>query len=116
MTINPNASRTVNASVADVWAVLDDFANIDGWSDGIKKSYTPDDAAVTGLDAERVCELDPAGKKVLEERIVEYVENEKMTIDVFATKGVPLKSSVTTLNFFIRSEKAFARGFGSWVN
>ena len=92
MTVTATARRTIDAPKEAVWAVLDDFPTIAAWSAGIKKSYTTGEAdRVTGLGAERRCEL--GGKKVLDERISAYEEGTSMTVDVWNVEGLPLKSS-----------------------
>ena len=100
MSIKAEVRRTVNAPKEVVWAVLDDFPRISAWSAGIQNSYTTGDTEkVTGLGAERRCEL--GGRKILDERISAYTEGESMTIDVWNVEGLPLKSSKAT--FSVRS-------------
>lgn len=100
MPVKANVSRRVDAPKEVVWAVLDDFSGIASWSAGIQKSYsTGDTEVVTGLGAERRCEL--GGSKILDERISAYTEGESMTIDVWNVEGLPLKSSKAT--FSVRS-------------
>lgn len=95
MSVSAKVSRSVAAPSDFVWAVLDDFPNIAGWSAGIQKSYTTGDTDTgTGLGAERRCEL--GGKKILDERISEYVDGERMTVDVWNVEGLPLRSSKAT--------------------
>lgn len=97
MPIKAKASRGVNAPKEKVWAVLDDFPGIASWSAGIQNSYTTgDENNVTGLGAERRCEL--GGKKILDERISAYTAGESMTIDVWNVEGLPLKSSQATFS------------------
>ena len=97
MAVKVNVKRSVNAPKEDVWAVLDDFPAIASWSAGIQKSYTTgDEKTVTGLGAERRCEL--GGKKILDERISDYRPGESMTIDVWNVEGLPLKSSQATFS------------------
>ena len=97
MTVTAHTTRTADAPKDVVWAVLDDFAGIASWSAGIQNSYTTGDAAlVTGLGAERRCEL--GGGKVLDERISAYTPGESMTVDVWNVEGLPLESSVATFS------------------
>lgn len=100
MSVKAEVQRSVNAPKEIVWAVLDDFPGIAAWSAGIVKSYTTGDGAkITGLGAERRCEL--GGKKMLDERISAYTEGQSMTIDVWNVEGLPLESSRAT--FSLRS-------------
>ena len=97
MPVKAQARRTINAPKDVVWEILDDFPTISAWSAGIKKSFTTGDTdKVTGLGAERRCEL--GGKKVLDERISDYKSGESMTIDVWNVEGLPLKSSQVTFS------------------
>lgn len=97
MSVTARATRTVNAPKEVVWSVLDDFPGIAAWSAGIQKSYTTGDTElVTGLGAERRCEL--GGNKVLDERISAYTAGESMTIDVWNVEGLPLRSSTATFS------------------
>lgn len=103
MAVKATVTRSINAPKEVVWAVLDDFPRIAAWSAGIRNSYTTGDPDhVTGLGAERRCEL--GGNKVLDERISEYREGESMTIDVWNVEGLPLESSRAT--FSVRSTGA----------
>ena len=91
MPVNAITSKTIDAPTSVVWEVLDDFPNIAAWNSGIQQSYTTGDTDPTGLGAERRCEL--GGKKILDERIADYVEGEQMTVEVYRTEGLPVKSS-----------------------
>lgn len=100
MPVNATATRTIDAPKEVVWKILDDFPAISAWSAGIQQSYaTGDTDVVTGLGAERRCEL--GGKKALDERISAYTPGESMTVDVWNVEGLPLKSSQAT--FSVRS-------------
>lgn len=97
MTVTATTHRSINAPKEVVWEVLDSFPDIAAWSAGIQKSYTTGDATkVTGVGAERRCEL--GGSKILDERIAAYTEGESMTIDVWNVEGLPLKSSKATFS------------------
>ncbi|MCP3990928.1 MAG: SRPBCC family protein [Actinomycetia bacterium] len=97
MPAHARVQRTVNAPKEVVWEILDDFPGIANWSAGIQKSFTTGDASkVTGLGAERRCEL--GGEKLLDERISAYTEGQSMTVDVWNVEGLPLKSSLTTFS------------------
>ena len=97
MSLKISVEREVNAPAEDAWAVLDDFPNIAGWNSTIQSSQTiRDPDLVTGSGAERRCELGPG--KVLEERIVDYADGERMTIDIFNTIGLPIESASSTFS------------------
>lgn len=95
MSLQISVQREVDAPADAAWAVVDDFANIANWTSSIQRSELVGDSNLaSGLGAERVCELGPG--KVLEERIVEYTDGERLTIDVYGVRGLPVKSSLST--------------------
>ncbi len=97
MPVKAQTQRTINAPQEAVWAVLDDFPAIAGWSAGIQKSYTTGTTDLaTGVGAERRCEL--GGNKILDERVSAYTPGQSMTVDVWNIEGLPLKSSQTTFS------------------
>ena len=102
MTINATVSRPANAPKEVVWEILDEFPRISSWTAGIQNSYTTGDGTVTGLGAERRCEL--GGNKILDERIVEYREGESMTIEVWNIEGLPMRSTRATFSVHARSD------------
>lgn len=100
MPVKAHVERTINAPKDAVWAVLNDFPRLSTWSAGVQNSYTTgEDGNVTGLGAERRCEL--GGNKILDERISAYTPGESMTIEVWNVEGLPIKSSKG--NFSVRS-------------
>jgi carbon monoxide dehydrogenase subunit G len=85
MSVHAHTSRGIDAPTDVVWSVLDDFPRVSAWSAGIQDSYTTGDhATVTGLGAERRCEL--GGKKI---------------VDIWNVQGLPMESSQVT--FSVRS-------------
>ncbi len=87
-----SATVTIDAPKSVVWSILDDFTNIQDWTSQVKTSVQLGDTA-QGLGAGRQCELAPFGKT--DERIIEYVPEDTMVIELTNIKGLPLKRSVT---------------------
>lgn len=69
-----------------IWAVLKDFPNVQNFNPAVKKSYKHD-GPDTDVGARRHCDLIPFG--TLEEKIIEYKENESMKIDIYDGKKLP---------------------------
>ncbi|GAA0873376.1 hypothetical protein GCM10009117_25230 [Gangjinia marincola] len=85
------ATLTMPFLKEEVWAVLDDFDNIHIWNPGLKDSYSTSSDKKTGLAAQRHCDLAPFGS--FEERITEYIPNEKMVIEIYdGAKLPPIKN------------------------
>ena len=84
------ASRTVPHPLAEVWAVLDGFSDVGGWSSSIHRSWAEDASPTGGIGAQRGCELMP-GRTVFEE-IVAYEPKASMQIDVYRSIGLPITS------------------------
>lgn len=85
------AIRTIPFSKEKIWAVLDDFDNIHVWNPGVKNSHSTSVGTLTGKGAQRHCDLAPFGS--FEERITEYIPNEKMAIDIYdGAKLPPIKN------------------------
>ncbi|MGI9666668.1 MAG: SRPBCC family protein [Acidimicrobiia bacterium] len=90
---NISGSVTINAPKSVVWSILDDFSNIQDWTDQVKTSVQLGDVS-EGLGAGRSCELAPFG--TTDEKIIEYVPEDKMVIELTNIKKVPISRSVTT--------------------
>lgn len=90
---NLTLQRDLNATPAQVWAVLADFPNIADWNDGIKKSYSTGEA-VEGVGAMRHCDLAPMG--TLEETIREWAPNERMVVSIDSASKIPIKHGQMT--------------------
>ena len=84
-------TRPIAAPVATVWVVLDDFGNIADWSSGIKRSALTSEGPV-GEGTTRHCDFVPLGG--VNERIVAYVPNERMTLHLFETFKMPVSEAV----------------------
>lgn len=84
-------SRTIDAPVSEVWASWDDFANIDKFNPNLNRSFLIGNNGDTGLGATRQCDLED-GKNYIQERIVEYVPEQKVVVDIY-NGTLPLKSA-----------------------
>lgn len=82
-------TKPIEASADKVWAVLDDFGDIQRWNDGVKASALTSQGPV-GKGATRHCELLPFG--ALNERIERYEPNRRMTIDLYDMTRLPISS------------------------
>ena len=87
----------VCASVAEVWAVWDGFADIANWHPGLKKSALLDGSIPTGLGARRRCDFSDGKHHILEE-IVGYEEGQQMVVHIY-DGNIPVQSSKVTFSF-----------------
>jgi len=85
----------VHASVSEVWASWDDFGNIERFNPNLKKSFLIESSKKTGLGATRQCDFSD-GKNYIQERIVEYIPQKKMVVDIY-NGTVPLKSATAKI-------------------
>lgn len=83
--------RTVRAPVSEVWATWDDFGGIHRFNPNLSGSFLLEGSAPTGLGATRQCDLID-GKNYIQERVVDYVPNKRMVLDVF-DGTVPVKNA-----------------------
>lgn len=91
---NIKVSRPIDAPRAAVWAVLADFPNISTWNGGVKASHDTGDG-VTGLGAQRHCDLAPIGG--LEETIRGWEPNEKLVVSIDSATKLPISSGLATI-------------------
>jgi len=89
--------RTINAPVEDVWASWDAYGDIVKFNPGIARSFLLDGSSSTGLGAERQCDF-PDNKNYVRERVIGYVPEKQMVIDIFDST-VPIKKAVATITF-----------------
>ena len=89
-------TRTIDAPVADVWAAWDDYGGIWRFNPGLTGSHLINGSEKTGLGAERQCDLID-GKNYIQERIVEYIPERLMAVDIFHGT-VPLKRATATID------------------
>lgn len=87
--------KTIDAPVADVWASWDDYANIQKFNPNLAASYLVGDTQPTGLGAERQCDLTD-GKNYIQERIVDYVPNRRMKVEIY-NGTFPLNDNFATI-------------------
>ncbi len=79
-----------------VWQVMADFGGVQNYNPNVKKSYATSKAN-GGLGATRHCDLTMFGASV-EERITDWQEGRKYTIEVYdSKKAPPFKESVAYL-------------------
>ena len=78
--------QTVNAPIATVWDSWDDYGNINKFHPGLNASYLLGKKQKTGVGAVRQCDFTD-GKTYLKERISEYLEHQRITIDIYDTNA-----------------------------
>lgn len=83
--------RHIDAPPEIVWAVLDDFGDIQRWNAGVRASWLTSTGPVEE-GATRHCDLVPMG--TVEERIERYEPNERMTVDIFEASRLPISNAV----------------------
>lgn len=86
--------RIVNAPPTAVWQSWDDFGGIAAFNPNLASSHLLG-SQPTGRGATRQCDMKD-GKNHIRERIIEYVPNEKMVIDIYEGT-MPLKKAVATI-------------------
>ncbi len=94
-------TRHINAPVEKVWGVLDDFGAISDWNGGVKSSALTSDGPVSE-GSTRHCDFAPLGG--VNERIETYVENERMTINLFETFKLPISGAVADFNIAVEDD------------
>lgn len=97
-------NKTINASVAQVWESWDAFGDIERFNPNLKASRLINSSATTGKGAMRQCDL-ADGKNFIRERIVEYVPEKRMVIDIFEGT-MPLKSAVVTFTLMAKGPES----------
>jgi len=90
-------TQIVKAPLEDVWASWDDFGNIANFNPGVKSSYLLKGSTETGIGSKRQCNMSD-GKNHIREKIVEYVPQQKMVINIYEGT-MPLDSAIATLMF-----------------
>jgi uncharacterized protein YndB with AHSA1/START domain len=87
--------RQIAAPVETVWAVLDDFGDIQRWNPGVTSSALTSSGPVSE-GTTRHCDLAPFGG--VDERIEQYTPNERLTVDIYETSKLPISDSVADFN------------------
>lgn len=77
----------INAPKNEVWAHLADFGNIYKFNPNVPTSYSTSDAK-SGLGATRHCDLNMMNGSI-EERIVDWKDGERYTIEIYDGQGTP---------------------------
>ena len=88
-----HVSRQMSAPRSAVWSVLADFPGISTWNSGVKASHATSEAT-GGVGAQRHCDLAPVG--TLEETVAEWVEDERMVVNIDSTTKLPIERGVAT--------------------
>ena len=88
-------TRQIGAPVETVWAVLDDFGDIQRWSPGVTSSALTSAGTVTEGTA-RHCDFAPFGG--VNERVERHIPNERLTVDIYETFKLPISDSVADFN------------------
>ncbi len=87
-------SVTIDAKPHEVWPALADFGGIVTWNPGVKASkLTSTETEGTGISRE--CKLAPMG--TVQERVIEWVEDQLLSVEIIEFKNVPaMRSAVAT--------------------
>lgn len=93
-------NRHIDAPIDIVWDVLDDFGDIQRWNPGVRASGLTSDGPV-GAGSTRHCDLVPLGG--VNERIIDYRQHERMTIDLYDTFKLPISGA--TADFHLTERK-----------
>jgi uncharacterized protein YndB with AHSA1/START domain len=88
-------TRQIGAPVETVWAVLDDFGDIQRWNPGVTSSALTSSGPVSE-GTTRHCDFSPFG--AVNERIERHVPNERLTVDIYETFKLPIADSVADFN------------------
>ena len=84
-------TRHIDAPIETVWEVIDDFGDIQRWNGGVKASELTSDGPVSE-GSTRHCDFVPFG--AVNERIVGYEPNRRMTIDLYETYKLPISNAI----------------------
>lgn len=82
-----NGELLIEASKERVWEALGDFGNNYLWNPAVVHSHSTSEAP-NGVGATRHCDL-TISKASIEERVVGWVENEEMRIEIFDGRRTP---------------------------
>jgi uncharacterized protein YndB with AHSA1/START domain len=88
-------TRQINAPVAAVWEVLDDFGDIQRWNPGVTASELMSSGAVSE-GSTRHCDFKPFGG--VNERIDAYAPNERLTVNIYEASRLPISGAVADFN------------------
>ena len=88
-------TRQIAAPVETVWAVLDDFGDIQRWNPGVTSSALTSVGPVTE-GTTRHCDLKPFGG--VNERILQHTPYERLTVNIYETFSLPISDSIADFN------------------
>lgn len=89
-----SVTRVIDASIEDVWRVLDDFGGVAKYNPNVEASKIvagPD----TGTGATRECVLDNGGR--IEEEIIDYKSGTGYTVNFTDTGDFPLEENIVKI-------------------
>jgi len=89
-----SVTRTIEAPIRDVWAVLDDFGGVERYNPAVETSGIVD-GPDTGEGATRACRFYDGGR--VKERIVDYEPDSGYTVEFIDVGEMPLKKNVISL-------------------
>lgn len=93
MSLTIEATTLVNAPREHVWQILADFPNIADYASSVRESRSTSEQPF-GIGATRSCRFNPIGST--DERIIDLQPGERLTLELFNTKKLPIKESTTT--------------------
>ncbi|UCC53933.1 MAG: SRPBCC family protein [Anaerolineaceae bacterium] len=88
----------IEAPVNEVWQALGEIGDIYRWNPGVQASHTTSEQKA-GLGATRFCDL--GGKNYLDEEVVTWQPNEKLTMRI---TGTNLPFATADIRFTLRPE------------
>ena len=88
----------IEAPVTEVWQALGEIGDIYRWNPGVRASHTTSEQEA-GLGATRFCDL--GGKNFLDEEVVLWQPNEKLTMRI---TGTNLPFATADIRFTLRPE------------
>ncbi len=94
-------TRQISAPIETVWAVLNDFGDIQSWSPGVTNSQLTSQGPV-GEGSTRHCDFAPFGG--VEERIERHQPNQQLTVNIFKTAKLPISGAVADFNVATKDE------------
>lgn len=88
-------TRHIDAPVASVWEVLEDFGDIQRWNGGVTSSNLTSDGPVAE-GSTRHCDFAPFGG--VNERIDRFEPESRLTVDLYETFKLPISDAVADFN------------------
>ncbi|MGI9529136.1 MAG: SRPBCC family protein [Acidimicrobiia bacterium] len=88
-------TRHIDAPVASVWEVLENFGDIQRWSDGVTSSSLTSEGPVAE-GSTRHCDFAPFGS--VNERIDGFEPQKRLTVDLYETFKLPISNAVADFN------------------